>query len=680
MSTARQSRWIINLPRLVGHIQLSETIILWGLALLVGLTTGVGVWLFKELIDFIHRLGYTQLGTGLRSIGNWTLVILPVVGGLLVGLVMYYLVGQERHSGVSGVMESVALAAGRLRYQRAPAKMLAAALSIGSGASVGPEDPSVQIGAYLGSMVGQRLHFSDERMRALVAAGAASGISAAFNAPIAGVFFALEIVLGEISGSAFGEVMLASVASAVFTQIVSGTQPAFQIPPYIFHINWQLPLYLFLGLFAGPVAAAYIRMIYLTRDIFTRFKQIPVWLKPTVAGLIVGLVGLLAPQILGVGYDTVSQILSGAGIGILLLIALALVKVILTPTSLAGGFIGGVVAPSLFIGATLGSAFGQVAAFIFPSLGIQGTHFAMVGMAAVLAGAIHAPLTAIILLFEMTNDYHILLPAMFAVVVSQVISQRLVHDSIYTQDLARKGIRLERGRDVEVLETVTVGEVMQPMPFTLHDYESLEQASEFFLETHHHGVPVVDAKDELVGIFTLKDLDATQVSNWPKIKVGDECTRDLVLAYPDETIGSALRKMGQRDIGRMPVVARDDPRKLLGLLRRGDLVRAYDAALTRHAARRHLINQTRLDAVTPEAVKVVEVQVQEGSPLSGRKLKEIAWPPDSIVASIRRKQQVIIPRGETVLLGGDILAVVTETPYTDAVMRLGEPRPQVETQ
>jgi Trk K+ transport system NAD-binding subunit len=128
------------------------------------------------------------------------------------------------------------------------------------------------------------------------------------------------------------------------------------------------------------------------------------------------------------------------------------------------------------------------------------------------------------------------------------------------------------------------------------------------------------------------------------------------------------------------VVARDDPRKLLGLLRRGDLVRAYDAALTRHAARRHLINQTRLDAVTPEAVKVVEVQVQEGSPLSGRKLKEIAWPPDSIVASIRRKQQVIIPRGETVLLGGDILAVVTETPYTDAVMRLGEPRPQVETQ
>jgi CIC family chloride channel protein len=679
MRTARQSRRIINLPHFVGRIQLSETIILWGLALVVGLTTGIGVWLFKELINLVHELSYTKLGAGLSSIGSWTLFILPVLGGLLVGLVIYYLVGHERHSGVPGVMESVALAGGRLRYQRAPAKMLAAAISIGSGASVGPEDPSVQIGAYLGSMIGQRLHFSDERMRALVAAGAASGISAAFNAPIAGVFFALEIVLGEISGSAFGEVMLASVTSAVFTQIVSGTQPAFQIPPYIFHINWQLPLYLFLGLFAGPVAAAYIRMIYVTRDVFTRIKQVPVWLKPTIAGLVVGLVGLLAPQILGVGYDTVSQILSGASMGIVLLIILALVKVIMTPTSLAGGFIGGVVAPSLFIGATLGGAFGQVSALIFPSLGIHATHFAMVGMAAVLAGAIHAPLTAIILLFEMTNDYHILLPAMFAVVVSQVISQRLVHDSIYTLDLLRKGIRLERGRDVEVLETVTVGEVMQPTPFTLHDYESLAQASEFFLETHHHGVPVVNAQEELVGILTLKDLDAAQVSNWPNIKVGDECTHDLVVAYPNETIGSALRKMGQRDIGRMPVVARDDPRKLIGLLRRGDLVRAYDAALTRHAAKRHLINQTRLDAMTPEAVKIVEVQVQEGSPLSGKTLKEITWPPDSIVASIRRKQQVIIPHGDTILLPNDILAVVTEDPYTGAVLRLGEPRPQVET-
>jgi CIC family chloride channel protein len=667
---------MIKVRNWLGRFQLSENIILWGLAFLVGLTTGVGVWLFKLLINLIHAIEYTGLGTWLTTVGKWTFFILPVIGGLLVGLIFRYFIGEEHHSGVPGVMESVALTGGRLRYQRAPAKLISSAVSIGSGASVGPEDPSVQIGSYLGSMFGQLLHFSDERMRALVAAGAASGISAAFNAPIAGVFFALEVILGEISGGSFGVVMLASVVSAVFTQIVSGTQPAFQIPPYAYSINWQLPLYLFLGLFAGPVAALYIRMVYFTNDIFTHRVRIARWLHPVIAGLLVGLVGLLFPQILGVGYDTISGILSGATKGIMLLLVLSLVKVIMTPTSLAGGFIGGVVAPSLFIGATLGGAFGQVTALIFPTLGINPANFAMVGMAAILAGAIHAPLTAIILLFEMTNDYHIIPPAMFAVVVSQVISVRLVRDSIYTLGLARKGIRLERGRDVEVLETVTVGEVMQPTPCTLNDTDTLEQASELFLQTHHHGVPVIDAQGDLVGIFTLHDLDAIQPDNWPKLRVGEACTRRLLVTYPDETIGSALRRMGQHDVGRLPVVERDNPRKLVGLLRRADLLRAYDAALTRRAARRHSVYQTRLDAMTPEKVKVVEVMVQPGSPASGRKVKELPWPPDSIVASIRRKQDVIIPHGETKILAGDTLTVVTEDPYLEHIKALGEPQNQ----
>jgi CIC family chloride channel protein len=667
-----------NMRRWLGHIQLSENIILWGLALLVGLTTGIGVWIFDLLIKLLHSIEYSGLGISLTSISKWLLFILPVLGGLAVGLIYHYFIGEEHHSGVPGVMESVALTGGRLRYQRAPAKLAAAVVSIGSGASVGPEDPSVQIGSYLGSMFGQLLHFSDERMRALVAAGAASGIAAAFNAPIAGVFFALEVILGEISGSSFGVVMLASVVSAVFTQIVSGTQPAFQIPPYEYSINWQLPLYLFLGLFAGPIAAAYIRMIYFTSDFFTQHVRIPRWLKPALAGLLVGLVGVLLPQILGVGYDTVSGILSGATTGIAILLVLSLVKVIMTPTSLAGGFIGGVVAPSLFIGATLGGAFGEVSALIFPSLGIDPTHFAMVGMAAVLAGAIHAPLTSIILLFEMTNDYHIIPAAMFAVVVSQVISFRLVHGSIYTLGMARKGIRLERGRDVEVLETVTVEDVMQPAPCVLNDTDTLEHASELFLQTHHHGAPVINAQGDLIGIFTLQDLDATQVDSWPNRRVGEECTRQLLITYPDESIGSALRRMGQYDVGRLPVVERDNPRKLLGLLRRSDLLRAYDAALTRRAARRHSVYQQRLDAMTPEKVKILDVYIQPGSVASGKKIKKLTWPPDSIVASIRRKQQIIIPNGDTTLLPGDTLTIVTEDPYLEEIRALGESQPNTD--
>jgi chloride channel protein, CIC family len=662
-----------NIRRWLDNFQLSETIILWGLAVVVGLSTGVGVWLFKRAIVIITTVGYTGLGNLLAPLGRWTIVLIPILGGLLVGLIIRYFIVEERHHGVAGVMESVALSSGRLRYQRGLAKILAAALSIGTGASVGPEDPSVQIGSYLGSMFSQILRFSDDRMRALVAAGAAGGISAAFNAPIAGVFFSLEIILGEITGSAFGVVMLASVVSAVFTQIVSGTQPAFQIPPYNYSINWQLPLYLVLGLLAGPVASAYIWMLYFIQDAFANLRKIPRWLKPAIAGLLLGIVGFYLPQILGVGYSTIENILKGSITSIALLLALMLAKLVMTPTSIGGGFIGGVFAPSLFIGAALGGAFGEAANLIFPNLGIYPPTFAMVGMAAVLAGAVHAPLTAIILLFEMTNDYHIILPAMFAVLVSLVISQRLVHDSIYTLGLARKGIRLERGRDVEILETVLVNEVMQPAPFTLHDTDTLVQASEYFLQTRHHGAPVVDAQDNLIGIFTLQDLDASQVDKWPTLTVGDVCTHDLLVAYPDESIGMALRRMGKRDVGRIPVVPRDNPRKLLGLLRRADLVRAYDAALTRRAATRHRVQQTRLDAITPEKLKIIEVYIQPGSLAAGKQLKDVPRPADSIVASIHRGTMVIIPHGDTIILAGDTLAVVSEDSCLDEVKALGEP-------
>ncbi len=243
----------MKIPR--KHFQLSESVILGGLAIMVGLTSGAGVWLFKWLIDQVEWLIFDQLGVTLQPLGGWTVLLLPTLGGLIIGLLGYFFIGEERHHGVAGIMEAVALAGGRLRYKRIPIKTIAAAIAIGSGASVGPEDPSVQLGSNLGSMFGQALHLSDERMRALVAAGAASGIAAAFNAPIAGVFFALEIILGEITGSALGIVVLSGVISSVFTQAVAGPEPAFAIPAYTFNSAWELPLYLGLGLLAGPVAA-----------------------------------------------------------------------------------------------------------------------------------------------------------------------------------------------------------------------------------------------------------------------------------------------------------------------------------------------------------------------------------------------------------------------------------------
>jgi CIC family chloride channel protein len=517
-------------------------------------------------------------------------------------------------------------------------------------------------------MFGQWLHLSDERVRTLVAAGAAGGIAAAFNAPIAGVFFALEIIVGEWTGSMFGVVVLSSVISAVFTQAVSGPQPAFKVPAYAFQSVGELPLYLGLGLLAGPLSALYIRALYFAQDVFHGLS-LPRWSKPAIAGLIIGVAGLFLPQLLGVGYSTIEQILGGQPFPVMLLIALLIGKLIMTPVSIGGGFPGGVFAPSLFLGAALGAVYGSIVQQIFPTLNVVPAAYAMVGMAAVLAGAVHAPLTAIILSFEMTNDYRIILPVMFAVAISLVVSQRLQHDSVYVHGLARKGIRIERGRDVDVLEALTVDAVMQTDVTILHESDSLANAADVFMQTRHHGLPVVNDRAELVGILTVQDLEHTHTNgNTAPQLVGEVCTRELLVTYPDETIGAALRRMSTRDVGRLPVVARDNPRHLVGVLRRTDLVRAYDIALTHRAETRHRAHQVRLGALS--GVTVEEVVVEVNAPCANKRLSEVKWPRDSVIATLRRGKRIVIPHGDTLLKAGDVLVIAAEGEAREQVRRM----------
>lgn len=637
--------------------------------MLVGIGSGLGVWAFKAMFELVHLGMAGGIGGALSSISPFLMALVPALGGVLVGLVATLLIGRERHHGVAGIIEAVALSGGRLRYWRMPAKTVAAALSIGSGASVGPEDPSVQIGSSLGSMFGRWLRLSDERVRMLVAAGAAGGISAAFNAPIAAVFFALEIILGELGGRAFSIVVLASVISAAFTQAVTGPQPAFHVPAYAFHSAWELPFYLGLGLLAGPVAALYTRLIYLTRDLFRNWR-VPAWVKPAVAGLAVGILGLFLPQVLGAGYEAIEGVLNGVHPGLLLLVALLAAKLVMTPVNLGAGFVGGVFAPSLFLGAMLGGAYGEVVQWLFPEIGIAPAAFAMVGMAAVLAGTVHAPLTAILLLFEMTNDYRIILPLMFAVTVSLVLSQFLHRESIYTFGLKELGVRLERGRDLEVLEGISVREVMQMDSPTLRESDTLDVASETLMRTRHYGLPVVDETGGLVGVVTIQDLDRARRDNTDghPITVGAICTRELLTAFPDETLGAAMRRMGSRDVGRLPVVDRRHPERLLGVLRRNDMIRAYNVALARRTTERHREQQVRLGTVG--RVTVEEVIVERGARLAGLRIREVAWPEDCVVATIRRGSEVLIPNGGTILETGDRLVLVAEPEAIDQVRQM----------
>ncbi len=652
----------------LSRISISETAVLIAVAVVVGGLTGGGVWLFKRLIDLAHTFFYTGAGGAMSRFGGWTIVLVPVIGGLVVGLLMHYLVGVEKYHGVTGIIESVALGGGRLRYWRMPIKAIASALAIGSGASVGPEDPSVQIGANLGSLFGDKLRMSEERVRSLVASGAAAGVAAAFNAPIAGVFFAIEVIQGEIAASALGVVVLASVTSAVLTQALSGPDPAFIVPPYSFTTAWELPLYLVLGLLAGPISAAYIRLIYLAQDAFHAW-HVPRPVHTAAAGLIVGLTGLMLPQILGVGYNVIGSVLSSLGFSLVLLVALMTAKLIMTPVSLGGEFPGGVIAPSLFIGAMLGGAVGTAAELLFPSLHIAPGAFAMVGMAAVLAGAIHAPLTAILLLFEMTRDYRIILPLMFAVTVSLFISSRLQPDSLYIHGLARKGLRIERGRDVDVLEGITVGEVMDKKYVTLKEDTPLQQAADTMLKLRRHGVMVLDSNGELAGVLTLQDIQNAQTKeDVAQLQVKDAYSRDPLVAFPDETLAAALRRMGVRDIGTLPIVSRQNARKILGILRRSDTIRSYELALTRRTAMRQRAQQARLGVLS--GAQVEEVVLESGSACEGKRVSEVAWPHDSVIASIRRGSRLMIPHGETILQGGDVLTFVIEASDSDALRKL----------
>ncbi len=627
-----------------------------GLAVLVGLGSGAGVWLLKQLIELFRGVFFTDLGGLMAPLGGWTVAVFPVLGGAVVGLLVHRWLRREKHHGVAGIMELVALGGGRLKYQLIPVKTLAASLSIGCGASVGPEDPSVQIGANFASWMGQRFGFAEERMRPLVAAGAAGAVAAAFNAPIAAVFFALEVILGEISGSGLSLVVLSSVISAIFTQAVSGPQPAFKVPAYTFNSPWEVPIYMGLGILAGFVAVAYIRLLYFSKDRFDR-SRLPVWARPAAAGLAVGLVGIWLPQVFGVGYDTIEAILNGQNLSWLLLAGLLLAKLILTPVSIGGGFQGGVFAPSLFLGAALGGGYGIVVNQLFPGLELHPAAFAMVGMGAVLAGAIHAPLTAALLLFEMTNDYHIILPLLLAVIISLLIARRLNADSVYTLSLARKGIRLERGKDIEVLEGIAVSEVMETDTPTLSEETPLEEVDRLLFHTRRHGLPVMDGSGELAGMLTLADLEAAR-DQPGKSTAGQACTRQLISAYPDETLGTALRRMGIFDVGRLPVVDRQNPRRMVGMLRRADVVRAYDAALTRRASLRHRMEESRLGTFT--GLQVEDITIHLSSPCDGHRMQDIHWPVNCLVASIRRGSQLLIPHGDTRLQVGDVLVVVME--------------------
>lgn len=553
------------------------------LATLVGVAAGLGAVAFRWLISSFHSLFIDGGEQAFGALGRYYIIIIPAIGGLLVGLIIYFFAREAKGHGVPEVMAAVASKGGRIRPRVSVVKTFASSICIGSGGSVGREGPIVQIGSAIGSAAGQWLRLPEDWVRTLVACGAAGGISATFNAPIAGVFFALEVILGRFISRSFGYVVVSSVVADVLAHAFLGDEQSFLVPGYALKSAWELPWYIVLGIAAGAVAVIFMKVLYRSEDLFDAWR-FPPYLKPVAGGIIVGLIGLYSLDLLGVGYGGVEKALAGemalATLGIM-----CVLKVVATSVTIGSGGSGGVFAPSLFLGAMLGGAFGEVANRLFPTIAAPSGAYAVAGMAAVFAGAARAPITAIIILFEMTRNYDIILPLMLAVVIATIVAKGLNKDTIYTAKVRRSGVDLRRHEDVDLMRSITVGEAMTRKFPTVAPTMPVGELVAKLSKSRHHGFPVIDEDGRLFGVVTLADIEKGMTGEEDDLTVADIATKAPLVAYPNQSLYDALVKIGAKDVGRIPVVDRDDNTKLLGVLRRHDIIRAYRKKLEESAGR-----------------------------------------------------------------------------------------------
>ncbi|MBW2249639.1 MAG: chloride channel protein [Deltaproteobacteria bacterium] len=552
------------------------------LAVFVGLAGGFGAVGFRYLINFFQSVAYGSDGNLLdlvQSIPWYLRVSVPALGGLVVGPLVYFLAREAKGHGVPEVMEAVALKSGLIRKRLVIIKALASAICIGTGGSVGREGPIVQIGSAIGSTIGQMLKISADRMRTLVGCGAAAGIAATFNAPIAGSMFALEIILGDFGLATFSPIVISSVIATAVSRHFLGDAPAFIVPAYELVSAWEFPLYVLLGLFCAVVAVTFIKTLYRMEDIFDGLK-FPEYLKAVTGGIILGVISLLFPQILGVGYGAIDLSL-GQSYAWWLLLVLVMCKILATSITIGSGGSGGIFAPSLFMGAMAGGFFGTVVHILFPSVTASPGAYSIVGMGAVVSATTHGPLTALLMLFEMTGDYKIILPLMITCIISSIAGRQFFKESIYTLKLVRRGINLEEGKEVNVLKSIIVSEVMNTEVETITEALGLERLAEIISKSKYNSFPVVRDGNKLTGILSFFDYnEAIFDENLKGLVVAkDIATSDVVTISTDDNLYNALEKITFKDFAILPVVSTDDPTKLIGVLTRRDIMSAYNKAV-----------------------------------------------------------------------------------------------------
>ena len=551
-----------------------------GVGLLAG---GVAFALYRLIglltnLFFFHRWSADFTSARLNHLGIGVMV-LPVLGGIVVGFMAKYGSSKIKGHGIPEAMEAVLFHRSRIQPRVAILKPISAAIAIGTGGPFGAEGPIIQTGGALGSLVGQLVHTTASERKVLLACGAAAGMSATFNTPIAGVILAIELLLFEFKSRSFIPLVIAStLATAVHMQLL-GKGPMFTVAAMDFGIPHALPFYLLLGLISGLAAAGFSKLLYWVED---RFEELPIdelwW--PAIGALGLGIIGYFVPRVLGVGYDTIGDILN-ASLALKLLLVVMIAKTAALVISLGSGTSGGLLAPMFMSSAAMGAIFAIAINAIDPAAKLSPGAFALVAMGAVFGAASRATFTFIIFAFEITRDYNAVLPLMLVSVIADGIAMLLMPGvSIMTEKLARRGLRIHQDYETDVLQQMRVSETMDAEVPTLPSDMPLGELADRIARrepqvSRHQGMFVLDAENKLAGVITRGDV-LRALDRDPKgaMSVLEASTRDLIVTYPDEVLHEASVKMLRNGIGRLPVVDRADPRQVVGYLGRPGIMAA----------------------------------------------------------------------------------------------------------
>ena len=575
------------------------------LAAIVGILSGIIAYFLYDLIAlftnlaFYHEWSFQFRSPEHTAIGPW-IMVMPIIGGIIIGFMAKYGSPKIKGHGIPEAMEAVLTSRSRIEAKVAILKPLSAAIAIGTGGPFGAEGPIIQTGGAFGSLVGQFVSITAAERKVLLACGAGAGMAATFNTPIAGVILAIELLLFEFRARSFIPLVIASTLATSVRVVLFGQRSMFTTGNADFDVLHGLPFYLLLGVICGGAAIGLTKLLYWMEDQFERLPVAELW-HPAIGSLAVGAIGYFIPRILGVGYDTVSDILND-NLALKLLVLIAVFKLVALLISLGSGTSGGLLAPTFMWSAAMGSVFAMVVNRIFPAAHLSPGAYALVAMAAVFGAASRATFAFIVFAFEITHDYNAILPLMLACVIADLIALRCLPTSIMTEKLARRGLHVPGEYEASVLHLVRVGDVMrtdvQPIPAEMTVAELAERIggqpgaagtspSNPALSLRD-GLPISGNDGRLLGIVTQGDLlRALEIDPQGKTTVLEAGSDAPIVAHADELVFDALHRMLQHNVGRLPVVAREDRRRMVGYLNRSGVLDAWTRQIEEEGVREH---------------------------------------------------------------------------------------------